>query len=61
MRHKATVCATNDTALIYEITEELKKGFPEVGRIVAQDGYNGWPLGPNQMFSDAASPMLCDQ
>ena len=55
MRHKATVCATNDTALIYEITEELKKSFPEVGRIVAQDGYNGWPLGPNQMFSDAAS------
>lgn len=55
MRHKATVCATNDTALLYEITEELKKSFPEVGRIVAQDGYNGWPLGPNQMFSDAAS------
>ena len=55
MRHKATLCATNDTALIYEITEELKKSFPEVGRIVAQDGFNGWPLGPNQMFSDAAS------
>jgi hypothetical protein len=55
MRHKATVCATNDTALIHEITEELNKSFPEVGRIVAQDGYNGWPLGPNQMFSDASS------
>jgi hypothetical protein len=22
---------------------------------MAQDGYNGWPLGPNQMFSDAAA------
>lgn len=55
MRHKATVCATNDTALTCEITEELKKSFPEVGRIFAQDGFSGWPLGPNQMFSDAAS------
>lgn len=55
MRHKATVCATNDTALLFDIIEELKKSFPEVGRIVAQDGYNGWPLGPNQMFSDASS------
>jgi hypothetical protein len=55
MRHKATVCATNDTAFLHEITEELKKSFPEVKRIIAQDGFNGWPLGPNQMFSDAAS------
>lgn len=55
MRHKATVCATNDTAFLYEITQELKKTFPEVGRIIAQDGYSGWPLGPNQMFSDAAA------
>jgi hypothetical protein len=55
MRHKATVCATNDTALLFDIIEELKKSFPEVGRIIAQDGFNGWPLGPNQMFSDAAS------
>ena len=55
MRHKATVCATEETALIGEITEELKKSFPEVKRIVAQDGFNGWPLGPNQMFSDAAA------
>jgi hypothetical protein len=55
MRHKATVCATKDTALIHEITEELKKTFPDVGRIIAQDGYNGWPLGPNQMFADAAA------
>lgn len=55
MRHKATVCATEDTALVREITEELKKSFPEVGRIVAQDGFNGWPLGPNQMFADAAA------
>jgi hypothetical protein len=55
MRHKATVCATNDTALLFDIIEELKKSFPEVNRIIAQDGFNGWPLGPNQMFSDAAS------
>jgi hypothetical protein len=55
MRHKATVCATNDTALVYEIAEELKKSFPEVKRIIAQDGFNGWPLGPNQMFSDVAA------
>jgi len=55
MRHKATLCATKDTALVHEITEELKKTFPEVGRIIAQDGYNGWPLGPNQMFADAAA------
>ena len=55
MRHKAIVCAPEETALTYEITEELKKSFPEVGRIVAQDGFNGWPLGPNQMFSDAST------
>jgi hypothetical protein len=55
MRHKATLCATNDSALLFDIIEELKKSFPEVGRIIAQDGYNGWPLGPNQMFSDAAA------
>ena len=55
MRHKATVCATEDTALVHEITEELKNSFQEVGRIVAQDGFNGWPLGPNQMFADAAA------
>jgi len=55
MRHKAIVCAPEETALTYEITEELKKSFPEVGRIFAQDGFNGWPLGPNQMFSDAST------
>lgn len=55
MRHKATVCATNDTPLIWEITKELEKSFPDVGRIVAQDGFNGWPLGPNQMFVDAST------
>lgn len=55
MRHKATICCVEDTPLIHQITEELKKVFPEVGRIVAQDGFNGWPLGPNQMFSDAST------
>jgi hypothetical protein len=54
MRHKATVCALEGTPKITQITEELKKSFPEVGRIVAQDGFNGWPIGPNQMFSDAS-------
>ena len=57
MRHKAYVCAINDTPLIWEITEELKKSFPEVDRIIAQDGFSGWPLGPNQMFDDVASFM----
>lgn len=55
MRHKAIVCAPKETALIHEITEELKKSFQEVDRIFAQDGFNGWPLGPNQMFSDAST------
>lgn len=55
MRHKATICCVEDTPFIYQITEELKKVFPEVGRILAQDGFNGWPLGPNQMFVDASS------
>jgi hypothetical protein len=55
MRHKATVCCSNNTLLIDEITLELQKSFPTVERLIAQDGYNGWPLGPNQMFSDASS------
>jgi hypothetical protein len=54
IRHKALVCCCNGTTMIQEITDELKKSFSEVGRIVAQDGFNGWPLGPNQMFIDAA-------
>jgi hypothetical protein len=55
IRHKATVCCTDGTPLLPQITEELKKVFPEVGRIIAQDGFDGWPLGPNQMFADASS------
>lgn len=55
MRHKAYVCAINNTPFIWEITKELEKSFPEVGRIIAQDGFNGWPLGPNQMFVDASA------
>lgn len=57
IRHKAYVCAIENTPKIGEITEELKKSFPEVERIVAQDGFDGWPLGPNQMFSDVSSAM----
>jgi len=55
MRHKATICCIEGTPLLPQITEELRKVFPEVGRIVAQDGFEGWPLGPNQMFADASS------
>lgn len=55
MRHKATICCIEGTPLLRQITEELKKVFPQVDRIVAQDGFNGWPLGPNQMFADASS------
>ena len=54
MRHSAIVCCPENTPNILEITEELKRCFPEVGRIIAQDGFDGWPLGPNQMFIDAA-------
>lgn len=57
MRHKAFVCATNQTGMIDEITLELRKTFQEVGRIMAQDGFDGWPLGPNQMFVDASAAM----
>lgn len=57
IRHKAYVCAIDGTPKIGEITEELKRSFPEVSRIVAQDGFDGWPLGPNQMFSDVSSAM----
>lgn len=55
LRHKAFVCASNEASLIYEITKELEKSFQEVGRIMAQDGFDGWPLGPNQLFVDAAA------
>jgi hypothetical protein len=55
IRHKATVCTASDTPFIFEITKELEKSFSEVGRIVAQDGFDGWPLGPNQMFVDAST------
>lgn len=53
--HIATVCCTEDTKYVAEVTEELKKTFPSVDRVVARDGFNGWPLGPNQMFVDASS------
>lgn len=55
MRHRATVCTKNDTSGVSDIIHELKKSFPEVGYLQAQDGFDGWPLGPNQMFADAAS------
>jgi hypothetical protein len=57
IRHKATVCVRSDTAKVSEITQELKKSFPEVNQLIVQDGFEGWPLGPNQMFSDVAAAM----
>jgi hypothetical protein len=57
MRHKATVCTKNDTSGVSDIIHELKKGFPEVDHLIVQDGFDGWPLGPNQMFADVASAM----
>lgn len=57
MRHKSYVCTRKDTAKVSDITLELKKTFTEVDHIVAQDGFDGWPLGPNQMFSDVAAAM----
>jgi len=55
MRHKATICCVDGTPLLSQITQELNKVFPQVNRIVAQDNFDGWPLGPNQMFADASS------
>jgi hypothetical protein len=57
MRHKATVCTKNDTSGVSDIIHELKKSFPEVSHFQAQDGFDGWPLGPNQMFADVAAAM----
>lgn len=57
MRHKATVCIRNGASKVSEITQELKKSFPEVDQLIVQDGFDGWPLGPNQMFSDVACAM----
>ena len=55
MRHKATICCVDGTPLLRQINEELKKVFPQVDRINAQEGFDGWPLGPNQMFADAST------
>jgi hypothetical protein len=57
MRHKATLCCTKDTFGASDIIHELKKSFPEVDQLFAQDGFDGWPLGPNQMFADVAAAM----
>ena len=55
MRHKATICATNGTPLISQITKKLEEVFPSVNRIIAQEGFDGWPLGPNQLFADSSN------
>jgi hypothetical protein len=57
IRHKAYVCTRQNTKDCHAITQELKKSFPEVDQLIVQDGFEGWPLGPNQMFSDVAAAM----
>jgi hypothetical protein len=57
IRHKAYVCTRQDTKDCNAITHELKKSFPEVDQLIVQDGFDGWPLGPNQMFADATAAM----
>jgi hypothetical protein len=57
IRHKAYVCTRQGTKDCNAITQELKKSFPEVEQLIVQDGFEGWPLGPNQMFSDVAAAM----
>lgn len=54
LRHKASVITHPNTSGLGMVVEELKKSFKEVDYIVAQAGFSGWPLGPNQMFLDAA-------
>jgi hypothetical protein len=57
MRHKAYVCTKQDTKNCNFIIQELKKSFQEVEQLFVQDGFDGWPLGPNQMFADVAAVM----
>jgi hypothetical protein len=57
MRHKAYVCTKQGTKDCNAIIQELKKSFPEVDQLFVQDGFDGWPLGPNQMFADVAAAM----
>ena len=57
MRHKAYVCTKQGTKDCNAIVQELKKSFPEVDQLFVQDGFDGWPLGPNQMFADVAAAM----
>jgi hypothetical protein len=54
-RHNATICCAYNTKNFNEIEAELKKVFVNVEHIVSQDGFDGWPLGPNQMFDDCAA------
>ena len=61
MRHKAYVCTKQGTKDCNAIIQELKKSFQEVDQMFVQDGFDGWPLGPNQMFSDVAAAMYPTQ
>jgi hypothetical protein len=60
MQHKATTVCPHETPHLEEITNNLKKVFPQVGHIVATSGFEGWPLGPNQLFADA-SVVCCNE
>lgn len=57
MRHRATVCTKSGTSGVSAIIQELKKSFPDVDHLIVQDGFDGWPLGPNQMFADVSAAM----
>jgi hypothetical protein len=61
MRHKAYVCTKQGTKDCNAIIQELKKSFQEVDQMFVQDGFDGWPLGPNQMFADVAAAMYPTQ
>jgi hypothetical protein len=54
LSHKAIVATPNAPNSLIEIMAELKKSFPAVEHITTTGGFNGWPLGPNQMFLDVA-------
>ena len=54
VRHSATICCQPNTARLNEVESILKDCFMNVNKIAAQDGFDGWPLGPNQMFVDSA-------
>lgn len=51
--HEAAILAPTGCKHYHEIKGNLQKAFPTVHDIMATPGFNGYPLGPNQMFADA--------